>query len=33
MGTKLKRQLDKTIKWAAWRWVNAKIDKKKSCII
>ncbi len=27
-GTKLKRQFDKTIKWAAWRWANAKIDKK-----
>ncbi len=27
-GTKWKRQIDKTTKWAAWGWTNAKIDKE-----
>jgi hypothetical protein len=27
-GTKWKRQIDKTIEWAAWRWKNAKFDKE-----
>ncbi len=27
-GTKWKRQIDKTIKWVAWQWVNVKIVKE-----
>ncbi len=27
-GTKWKRVINKTNEWAAWRWVNAKIDKE-----
>ncbi len=27
-GTKWKRKFDTTIEWAAWQWVNAKIDKE-----
>jgi hypothetical protein len=27
-GTKWKRVIDKIDEWAAWRWANAKIDKK-----
>jgi hypothetical protein len=28
MGIKMEKQIDKTNEWAAWRWVNAKIDKE-----
>jgi hypothetical protein len=31
-GTR-KRQIDKTTKWAAWRWVNAKIDKESHTLL
>jgi hypothetical protein len=31
-GIKWKRKINKTLKWVAWQWANAKIDKKKSCI-
>jgi hypothetical protein len=31
-GSKWKKQIDKTNDWAAWQWVNPKIDKKKSYI-
>jgi hypothetical protein len=27
-GIEWKRQIDKTIEWVAWQWVNAKIDKE-----
>jgi hypothetical protein len=27
-GTKWKTKIDKTTKWAAWRWANEKIDEK-----
>jgi hypothetical protein len=26
--TKWERAIDKTNEWVAWRWVNAKINKK-----
>ncbi len=32
-GTKWKRAIEKTNEWATWWRANAKIDKKKSCII
>jgi len=28
-----KKQIDKTNEWVAWRWVNAKIDKKKFTLL
>jgi hypothetical protein len=27
-GTKWKRVVNKTVEWVAWRWANAKVDKK-----
>jgi hypothetical protein len=27
-GTKWRRQIDKTIEWVAWQWVNVKINKE-----
>jgi len=27
-GLEWKKQIDKTNEWAAWRWANAKINKK-----
>jgi hypothetical protein len=32
-GTKWKRKIDKTIKWAAWRWVNVKINKESITLL
>jgi len=28
-----KRQIDKIIKWAIWRWANAKIDKENLALL
>jgi hypothetical protein len=30
-GKEWKRTINKTNEWVAWRWMNVKIDKKKSC--
>jgi len=32
-GSKWKKQIDKTNEWAAWRWVNAKIDKESFTLL
>jgi hypothetical protein len=32
-GIEWKRQIDKTIEWVAWRWVNVKIDKENSALL
>jgi hypothetical protein len=32
-GTKWKREFDKREEWAAWRWVNVKIDKESFAIL
>jgi hypothetical protein len=32
-GTKWKRVIDKTYEWAAWQWVNAKINKESLALL
>jgi hypothetical protein len=32
-GIEWKRQIDKIIKWAIWRWANAKIDKENLALL
>jgi hypothetical protein len=32
-GIEWKKVIDKTVEWVAWRWVNAKMDKKSLSIM
>jgi hypothetical protein len=32
-GIEWKRQIDKTIEWVAWQWVNVKIDKESIALL
>ncbi len=32
-GIKWKRTIDKTDEWAAWQWMNAKIDKENLALL